>query len=57
MQEDRLKQISSPSAILAPSFGKEPESIWGTLELVARDETDTYKSVYVFFAFFFSASC
>jgi hypothetical protein len=51
VQEDQLKQISAPSAILAQSFGKEPESIWGTLELVSEDETDTNKSVYVFLAF------
>ena len=51
MQEEQLKQISAPNDILARSFGKEPESIWGTLELVSGGETDTTKSVYVFSAF------
>ena len=57
VQEEQLKQISTPSAILAQSFGKEPESIWGTLELVSGDETDTTKSVYVFSSAFWRFSC
>ncbi|KAM6495699.1 hypothetical protein JOM56_008405 [Amanita muscaria] len=37
IQEDQLKEMPTPSAILGHSYGKEPESIWGTLENLATD--------------------
>lgn len=40
VQEEQLKAITSPSEILqSPTYGKEPEQQWGTLEnLVENDK-------------------
>jgi hypothetical protein len=34
-QEDLLKAISTPDEILADGYGKEPESLWGSLENIS----------------------
>ncbi|KDR83581.1 hypothetical protein GALMADRAFT_133012 [Galerina marginata CBS 339.88] len=44
MQEDQLKVISSPSAILEEQYGMEPESIWGTVEKIEADDTTVTRS-------------
>ncbi|KAK2466378.1 hypothetical protein APHAL10511_002020 [Amanita phalloides] len=46
VQEDQLKEIPTPGAILDHSFGKEPESIWGVLELASNDGADTVKNIW-----------
>ena len=37
IQEEQLKVIASPETIREDGYGKEPESIWGTLENIAHD--------------------
>ncbi|KAK7049659.1 hypothetical protein VNI00_005690 [Paramarasmius palmivorus] len=44
VQEDQLKVISSPKAIFENSYGREPESLWGTLENIESDETTVKQS-------------
>ena len=44
VQEDQLKVISSPKAILESQYGKEPEDIWGTLEKIEADDLTVTKS-------------
>jgi len=39
VQEDQLKAIAKPEDIYREGFGKEPESIWGTIETVQEDGT------------------
>lgn len=44
LQEDQLKVISSPSAILEDQYGREPECLWGTIEKMEADEITVTKS-------------
>lgn len=44
VQEDQLKVISTPQAIFEEQYGKEPESIWGTLECLEADGATVIKS-------------
>lgn len=44
VQEDQLKVISSPKAILEDQYGMEPEYLWGTVEKVEADDTTVTKS-------------
>lgn len=37
VQEDQLKVISTPQAILENQYGLEPQAIWGTLENLESD--------------------
>jgi hypothetical protein len=37
VQEDQLKVIPTPESILENHHGKEPESLWGTVENVGGD--------------------
>jgi len=46
VQEDQLKVISTPEAILEVQYGKEPESIWGTLENIEADGITVTKSIW-----------
>ncbi|KAF8631258.1 hypothetical protein AX15_002585 [Amanita polypyramis BW_CC] len=46
VQEDQLKDIPTPSAVLSHPFGREPESIWGTLELVSAEEPGVKKTTW-----------
>jgi len=39
VQEDQLKVLSTPSAILGQSYGKEPENIWGTVENISENSS------------------
>jgi len=38
VQEDQLKVISSPKAILEDQYGMEPEYLWGTVEKIEADD-------------------
>jgi len=44
VQEDQLKVIPTPKAIFDESYGREPESLWGTLENIGADGTTVTKS-------------
>ncbi|KAG6878111.1 hypothetical protein C0993_012115 [Termitomyces sp. T159_Od127] len=46
IQEEQLKVIPSPGAILEDAYGKEPESIWGTLENMASDGATVKSSIW-----------
>ncbi|PFH52541.1 hypothetical protein AMATHDRAFT_139812 [Amanita thiersii Skay4041] len=46
VQEEQLKAISTPSAILGHTYGKEPESIWGTLENLKSDSFTVTNTVW-----------
>lgn len=46
LQEDQLKVISSPSAILEDQYGREPEYLWGTIEKMEADEITVTKSTW-----------
>ncbi|KJA30068.1 hypothetical protein HYPSUDRAFT_126238 [Hypholoma sublateritium FD-334 SS-4] len=46
VQEDQLKVISSPSAILEERYGMEPEYLWGTLEKIEADDLTVTKSIW-----------
>ncbi|KAG6880307.1 hypothetical protein C0992_000084 [Termitomyces sp. T32_za158] len=46
IQEEQLKAIPSPGAILEDAYGKEPESIWGTLENMASDGVTIKSSIW-----------
>ena len=39
VQEDQLKAMSTPKAILEEQYGKEPQTIWGTVETIGTDST------------------
>lgn len=43
-QEDQLKVITSPSAILETQFGVEPEYQWGTVEKIEADDLTVTRS-------------
>ncbi|CAA7259557.1 unnamed protein product [Cyclocybe aegerita] len=43
VQEDQLKVISTPKGILENQFGREPESIWGSIERVEADDITVSK--------------
>ena len=45
VQEDQLRVISSPSAILEERYGMEPEYLWGTLEKIEADDLTVTKSM------------
>ncbi|PPQ77371.1 hypothetical protein CVT25_010953 [Psilocybe cyanescens] len=44
VQEDQLKVISSPKAILEGRYGMEPDYLWGTVERIEADDTTVTKS-------------
>jgi len=44
VQEDQLKVISSPTAILEDQYGMEPEYLWGTVEKIEADDLTVTKS-------------
>lgn len=46
IQEDQLKTLTRPDAILEEGFGKEPEALWGTLETLEADETTVSKRIW-----------
>ncbi|KAF8076238.1 hypothetical protein FPV67DRAFT_1470921 [Lyophyllum atratum] len=46
IQEDQLKVIPTPQAILEETYGKEPESIWGTVENIEADNVTVRKSTW-----------
>ncbi|KAF9534158.1 hypothetical protein CPB83DRAFT_803853 [Crepidotus variabilis] len=43
VQEDALKIISSPKAILEAAFGQEPKNIWGTIDKLEADDLTVTK--------------
>jgi hypothetical protein len=45
VQEDQLKVISSPNAILDQRYGMEPENLWGTVENIEADDLTVTKSM------------
>lgn len=45
VQEDQLKVITTPAAILEERYGVEPESLWGTLENLEQDDITVTKSM------------
>jgi len=47
VQEEQLKEIQSPKALLHEKFGLEPEYLWGTLEKLEADNITTTKSMCV----------
>ncbi|KAF4619960.1 hypothetical protein D9613_005369 [Agrocybe pediades] len=46
VQEDQLKVISSPKAILEDQFGMEPDYLWGTVEKIEADDLTVTKSTW-----------
>jgi hypothetical protein len=44
VQEDQLKAISTPKAVFEEQYGKEPESIWGTVETLGTDQVTVIQS-------------
>ncbi|KAG5636427.1 hypothetical protein H0H81_008102 [Sphagnurus paluster] len=46
IQEDQLKVIPTPQAVLEEGYGKEPEAIWGTVENIEADDVTVRKSVW-----------
>ncbi|KAF8974348.1 hypothetical protein BDZ97DRAFT_1647412 [Flammula alnicola] len=46
VQEDQLKVISSPNAILEDGYGMEPENLWGTVERIEADDLTVTKSIW-----------
>ena len=50
-QEDQLRIIKSPSAILENQFGMEPEYLWGTVEKMEADDATVAKATYVLTCF------
>lgn len=46
-QEDQLKMISSPKAILREEFGREPAYLHGKIEKILEDNETITKTVYV----------
>jgi hypothetical protein len=44
VQEDQLKTMSTPKFIFEEQYGKEPESIWGTVENLATDNVTVTQS-------------
>ncbi len=44
IQEDQLKAIQNPQEVFELSYGKEPESLWGTVENV-QDDGVTFSQV------------
>jgi len=44
VQEDQLKVISTPKAILEDQYGREPEELWGTIERIEADDLTVTKS-------------
>ncbi|KAH0587310.1 hypothetical protein J132_09482 [Termitomyces sp. J132] len=46
IQEEQLKVIPSPGAVREDAYGKEPESIWGTLENIADDGVSVKSSIW-----------
>ena len=45
VQEDQLKAMSTPRFIFEEQYGKEPESIWGTVENLATDDSSLIQSM------------
>lgn len=45
-QEDQLKAMPSVSSILEPSYGQEPESIYGIVENIADDGVTITKTTW-----------
>jgi predicted dehydrogenase len=46
VQEDQLKVISSPKAILEDQYGREPEYIWGSVEKIEADDLTVTQSTW-----------
>ncbi|KAF5369971.1 hypothetical protein D9758_001186 [Tetrapyrgos nigripes] len=46
VQEDQLKAMASPQGIFQEDFGKEAESIWGTIETIQEDQVTVNKSIW-----------
>jgi predicted dehydrogenase len=46
VQEEQLKALSN--AIFKNGFGREPESLWGTVENIEADEVSVRRTVYVY---------
>lgn len=46
VQEEQLKVISSPNAILKEEFGMEPEYLWGSVEKMEADDQTVTKMRY-----------
>jgi len=47
VQEDQLKVMASPKAILEQGYGMEPEYIWGNIENIEADEATVTNTRYV----------
>lgn len=45
-QEDQLKILLSPAAILESQFGMEPEYLWGTVEKMEADDMTVTKTTF-----------
>ncbi|KXN86388.1 hypothetical protein AN958_10250 [Leucoagaricus sp. SymC.cos] len=46
VQEDQLKAIPTPETILESHYGKEPESLWGSIENVQEDGVTFKKTIW-----------
>jgi len=46
IQEGQLKVIPTPQAIFEPSYGKEPESIWGRVDNIEADDVTVKTSIW-----------
>ncbi|RDB22861.1 putative oxidoreductase C26H5.09c [Hypsizygus marmoreus] len=46
VQEDQLKVIPTPQGILQEQYGREPETIWGTLETLEPDNVTVKSSIW-----------
>ncbi|XP_006460204.1 hypothetical protein AGABI2DRAFT_150170 [Agaricus bisporus var. bisporus H97] len=46
VQEDQLKAMPTPETIFEAGFGKEPESLWGTVENVHNDGVTFSKAIW-----------
>jgi hypothetical protein len=44
VQENQLKAIATPKAVFEEQYGKEPESIWGTVENLGADQATVIQS-------------
>lgn len=45
VQEQQLKVIASPDAIFNEDFGREPQTLWGTLENIEADGVTITKTM------------
>lgn len=56
VQEEQLKAIKSPNAILEEGFGKEPEELWGVVENIEADGVSIRKAMWVFRLYLFQSA-